>query len=138
MFFPDTPIWRGSTIHPNTAQNWLFVSEDKVRIYLEDYSKAVNTRTAWVAPVTLALTIVGVLLTVSFVDKFGKKASFWEAVFDIAFIATVAWTVVSLFNLVRYWRAASVDHLIDKIKSSQPTEKSYLDRLSEWLVETTR
>jgi hypothetical protein len=118
-FFPDVKLWQGSTVHPNTAQNWFFVTEDKVRLYLHDYAHAVNTRSAWIAPLTLTMTIAAVIATVSFVDKFGKSAAFWEALFYIAGGIAVLWTVAAVINVFRYWKDARVDTLINKIKTGQ-------------------
>jgi hypothetical protein len=101
-FSPDVKLFQGSTVHPNTAQDWLFVSEDKVRLYLRDYADAVNKRSGWIAPLTFTVTVAGTIATVSFVEKFGKSSAFWEALFYIALVFGISWTVAALVDVFRY------------------------------------
>jgi hypothetical protein len=115
-FFPDTKLFEGSTIHPNTAQNIIITTEDKIRNYLHEYSKALATRAQWVTPLGLLITIGATLLTANFKDTLGIKADIWAALFLLLLLASGIWLFVSLVRMLVFWKQASIETLIKKIK----------------------
>jgi hypothetical protein len=115
-FFLDTELFKGSTIHPNTAQTIIFTTEDKIRNYLHEYARAGATRTEWIAPLALAIAIGTTLLTSDFKVALGVPKEYWAALFVLAFCGTVVWLVVSLVRLIIFWKRGSIETLINKIK----------------------
>jgi MFS family permease len=116
-FFPDADIWKGSTVYPNTAQIVIITTEDKVRNYLHDYSRAINIRTKWIAPLTLFFAIGGSLLTVSFTEKFGNSAEFWRAIFWVGCVVSAFWFVYEAIRVPLYWKKGDTESLINKLKN---------------------
>jgi hypothetical protein len=115
-FFPDAKLFEGSTVHPNTAQNIIVTTEDKVRVYLYEYARAGGTRTEWRAPLGLAIAIGTTLLTANFGDALGVSAAYWAALFFLGLCGAISWLIVSLIRLAIYWKRGSVETLIKKIK----------------------
>ena len=116
-FFPDADIWKGSTVYPNTAQIVIITTEDKVRNYLHDYSRAINVRTKWIAPLTLFFAVGGTLLTVSFTERFGSSADFWRAIFWIGWFLSGVWLVYETVKIPIYWKKGDTETLINKLKN---------------------
>ena len=115
-FFLDTELFRGSTIHPNTAQIIIFTTEDKIRNYLHEYTRAGATRTEWMAPLALAISIGTTLLTSEFKIALGVPKEYWGALFSLGFCGAVIWLVVSIVRLIIFWKQGSIETLINKIK----------------------
>jgi hypothetical protein len=115
-FFPDAKLFEGSTVHPNTAQNIIITTEDKVRNYLHEYARAGGTRTEWRAPLGITIAISTAFLTAKFNDALGISSAYWEALFSLGLFGAIVWLISSLIRLVMFWKRGSVDTLIKKIK----------------------
>ncbi len=116
VLFPDAKLFEGSTVYPNTAQEILVTTEDKLRNYLHEYAKAVGTRTEWVAPLGLFIALASTLLTAQFQNAVGVSAAFWAALFALGMIGAGIWVIVSVVRLIKYWSRANVESLVKKIK----------------------
>ena len=115
-FFLDMDLFKGTTIHPNTVQTIIVTTEDKIRNYLHDYARAGATRTEWIAPLALAVSLATTLLTSEFKLALGVAKEYWAAIFVLGLCGTLIWLVVSLIRLAVFWKEGSVETLINKIK----------------------
>jgi hypothetical protein len=116
-FKPDPALLEGAKFHDNVTQVYIRTTEDKLRNFLRDFKEAYAKLLSWTVPLSLVLSLGATLLTSSFLDRYGRPASFWEAIFTILFWFSVAWTLFSAGRAVSCWKAASIERLIKKIKN---------------------
>src|SRR5476651_2278123 len=81
-FFLDPKLFEKSTVSANVSQNFIFTTEDKIRNYLHEYVQANALRTNWLAPLGLAVSLGGAILTSNFKNVFGVTAAYWAAFFS--------------------------------------------------------
>ncbi len=82
----------------NLAQEIIITTEDKLRIALMDYAKALKIKTGWVSPVTFFITLLAVLTTATFRDWIFPSAT-WQAIFVLLTIGAGGWIIASLRQL---------------------------------------
>jgi hypothetical protein len=118
-FKPDPSLLQGAKFHDNITQVYIRTTEDKLRNHLRDFKDGQSIITKWSIPLGLVISLGATLLTTTFTDKFDRPASFWEALFTFAFMASAFWLVVSIIKSVCCSSKASIEHLIKKIKNEE-------------------
>ena len=118
-FKPDPSLLEGAEFHDNINQVYIRTTEDKLRNHLRDFKDSQSIITKWSIPLGLVISLGATLLTTTFVDKFDRSASFWEALFTFAFICSAFWLVVSVVKALCCRSKASIEHLIKKIKNDE-------------------
>lgn len=104
-----------SAIHSNTELTIIQVTEDKLRLALNEHLDVVERKTSWQTPVSLVVAIALTLLTADFHDA-GLEKSVWKALFIFCLIASIAWSVWA----ARQARVSiTVDDLIRRIKNQR-------------------
>lgn len=106
-------IARDTKVHINLGQDAIVITEDKVRLVLMTHLRKLETKRRWIAPLGLLVAIVTAFATANFKDAFGLKAATWEAIFILAGVASLIWTVVAIVISIR---APSVDDVVSEMK----------------------
>lgn len=100
-------------IHSNTEQTLISVTEDKLRLILNEYLELIESKKTWLAPFGILLTILVVLTTSEFKDFLISKYT-WQAVFIMTGVLCIIWFIKTLKNILK---SASVDDVVRKIKN---------------------
>jgi len=108
-----------ATPHKNIDQEVIVASEDKVRLYLEDYQKALTSRRDWIAPLTTGASLLMATISVdSFKNKFGFSPDTWTAMVNISLGLSIIWLLIASLNICRNWRKGSTEMLISRLRGS--------------------
>ncbi|MCB5288033.1 MAG: hypothetical protein LHW64_09540 [Candidatus Cloacimonetes bacterium] len=102
-----------TNIHSNTEQTLISVTEDKLRLILNEYLSFVESKKLWIAPLSVLLTIVVVLTTSDFKDFLIPKYT-WQAIFLISAGLCLIWFFMTLKSI---GQSVSVDDVVRKIKN---------------------
>ena len=105
------------TIHSNLDQSVIQITEDRLHLYLIEHLKKIEDSKSWVSPASLLAAILTTFATTTFKDFGGFLATFWEAVFFLAGLATLVWLVRCLFRLSK---APTLNELIESMKPKTP------------------
>jgi Flp pilus assembly protein TadB len=100
----------------NVEQEIITVSADKVRLALNEYLERVESRTAWVAPLGVFVTLLATLLTTRFEDAAGLSKEVWQALFLFFAVASFGWLVRVL---VTRRASMSKEEFIEKLKGHE-------------------
>jgi hypothetical protein len=103
-----------SKFHLNLGQDVIVITEDKLRLSLRDVVDSLGIRRAWIAPMSLLITILLVFATTSF-QQFIFDAATWRAVFILCAAGTFVWSCYSIYKAVGI--SVDIDHVIDGVKS---------------------
>lgn len=103
----------------NVKSDLIEITEDKLENILLKHLKKMGTRTSWLAPLGLFISVMLANISADFSEKYGVPASTWEALFILAAIGSAVWLVVSLIAMCIYWQESSTDYLINQIKASE-------------------
>jgi hypothetical protein len=117
--FAGQLIQQTSKVHFNLEQEFIFTTDDKIRICLTDHLSRMEKRTSWIAPLGVLLAILVVFPTTTF-KSFIVSAETWEAIFIISAILSFVWFIKNL------WQArvsTSMDKVIDDIKRTALTHE---------------
>ena len=98
-----------STAHVNVGQDVIATTEDRIRLCLYKHERGLAARDGWVAPVSLVVTILLVLVTSDFHNFAGLSKETWQAVFLISCGLAVIWSIAAI------WKAFSVRTSVDSI-----------------------
>lgn len=101
-------------VHSNVSAELVEITTEKLELILRQHVECLNGRNAWQAPLGILLTIIVVLSTSTFNNKFGLTADSWVAVFVISLVLSFVWLVWSL-NRLR--TIITVDQLMAKVKN---------------------
>jgi len=102
-------------IHSNLDQEIIEVTEDKMRLVLNDHLKNIEQRKEWIAPLGLLIAIVTTFATSNFKDAF-LSAKTWEAIFIISGLFSVSWLIKALKAL---FNSSTVDDIVAQIKNTK-------------------
>jgi len=103
-----------SKIHGNLSQEVVQITVDKLRLILHIHSDSIERKKGWVAPLSLFLMILVVLLTSKFKDVIWPSAT-WTAIFVIGLGLNFIWLIITS---IKSYRSESIDDLVEKIKDS--------------------
>lgn len=100
-------------IHSNTSTEVIFITEDKLRLKLKDYTHSIERSKDWHVPLAFSLTLSGTLLTSNFKNFLSIEAQLWQFGFSIALAASLVWLLVSVIGA---YRAEKMEDVISSIK----------------------
>ena len=110
----------------NVQTNQITISEDKLRIKLENQIKRVKRGSGSLSYLGLAVTCFGVLVTAELKTVFGITPDMWKAVFFIVAFISFCMFIYRLFNAL--FCKATVDTIVEDIKTVDKDDK----HLSLW------
>ena|ERR1700680_2222085 len=105
-----------SVIHVNVGQQWIIVTEDKIRLGLIDLINAAKNRQAWQTPAAMLLTEIAVFATANFHAAIGVSGDQWQALFGVLLIVTFLWLLTAW---VKGGPGPSANSFIDSLKADQ-------------------
>ncbi len=85
------PCTLPGTVYENLHQDVIHVTADKAHRYLDDWRQRIEAKGSWVAPLSLAASLLVALLTADFKDKFNVPKEYWSALFFVWFVAATLW-----------------------------------------------
>lgn len=97
-----------SNLHPNIVENYVMISESKIRVCLLNNSKNLKERSSWQTPAGIFLTVLIVFLTSEFKSFIFPKET-WQAIFVIGGAWSFVWTIYSFFNRPK---ATTIDEIV--------------------------
>lgn len=121
---PPSTISTGPTpnYYVNTASDVISITEDKLRIKLQDFSGGQKIKSSWLTPFSNLVTLMITLTTTSFNEAFGIKPETLEACVILLTIACICWLFYSLNKLACYfWKNrtnSEIDTFIKEIKGA--------------------
>ena len=115
-------------IYSVTAVDLIFVTDDKVKLWLNEHWKYVEKKYRWIAPLGISVSIVITLSTCSFqIELFGFQSAVWEAIFIIAGILAFFWLIYDLgwiISMVLRKKALNIDDMVHKLKEGSMSLKA--------------
>jgi hypothetical protein len=100
-------------VHNNLDQEIIQITEDRLRLLINEHLEKSGKRWEWKTPLCLFLSVIMAMTTASFKDSLALKAPVWEAIFIIVAALSLAWLLKSIIESVKI---GTVDQLIDVIK----------------------
>jgi hypothetical protein len=100
-------------VHTNLDQEVIQITEDKLRLVLNEHLAHISNRQGWIAPLGLLVAIVTTLVTSTFRDV-GLKSPTWEAIFWLVGVATSVWLIRSSFRALH---APTLDDVVERVKN---------------------
>lgn len=102
------------SIHTNTEQTLINITEDKLRLALLDHLSKVESKKRWHVPLGMLLALIPVLLTSEFKDFAMVDRATWKAFFMLASLGAGIWLISTVWGA---FSSATLDDLIHKIKN---------------------
>jgi hypothetical protein len=109
-----------SSARENAAQDYLWVTRDRVELHLTKHLAHLTTRNAWHAPGALFLTLLITVVTTDPKARFGLTADYWGALFILSTIGAGFWFLWSAIRAV----AAAKHSMADLLDSLFRTRES--------------
>jgi hypothetical protein len=105
---------QSNTVTMNVAQNTLVITEDRLELCLIKSVPHVHVKDCWIAPLLTTVTLAATLATAQFRDLLFSAAT-WQAVFVLALLGSIAWTVHSVGRALH---AIDVKVVLDRLRSA--------------------
>lgn len=106
-------------VHSNLDQEIIQITEDKLRLVLNEHVSHVEQRKSWIAPLGILIAIITAFATSNFKDAFLIKSATWEAIFIITGIISLSYLIICIVTAVK---CPSVQDIVDKIKNRSVKE----------------
>jgi len=101
-------------VYSNVEQQVIQITEDKLRLVLNEHISFLETKSSWISPFGILITLIVVFSTTEFKEAYFSPDT-WKAVFIITTVITTFWLIKSLYKLTQ---ARSVNDIISKIKNN--------------------
>jgi hypothetical protein len=106
-------IIQKATVYLNLSQDYIVITEDKVKLCLIEHLSRMESRKSWIAPLGIVLTLLITFATTTFRDYAGLKAAAWQAIFIVATVLSVAWLLLTVKNALK---SPSVEDVVTVMK----------------------
>jgi len=94
------------------------ISEDKLRLALNDYEKSVQNQHSWLTPLGVFFTLITAIITTDFKDALTLKKDTWEALYYFAAATSLIYSTIyfikSRYGLIK------INDLVEIIKNRKP------------------
>ena len=110
----DSPSITVSAVHNNLDQEIIQVTCDRLKLRLNDYLSHLETRRAWVTPVSVALTTLAALSTAKFDSFLYIEGPVWKAAFLLSFLSSLVYLA---YTLIRMPKRRTIDDLVDGLRN---------------------
>lgn len=111
----------------NTESDEILITDDKLKLKLIKFRDDRRVRTAWIAPFSVALTLIIALTTAEFHETYGLKPDTLKGAAITALICVGVWLLIELIRLGgylwRYWKLSDIDEFIAEIKKEVTAQK---------------
>jgi len=107
---------RQSVIYFNIAQQILVVTEDRLRLGMNNFLRREKKRREWYTPAGMLISEIAASVTSNFHRAAGVSGDQWQAIFYSLIALTLVWLIVTLTKMQR---GLSVDLLIDSFKQCE-------------------
>ena len=94
---------------------------------LHEWKGSIESRNAWIAPISLLVPLILTFVTADFKDAFGIPKSTWQAVFMIGIILAALWSLRELIKLGTRKRNPGVEELIEDLKKGAVVQHTSVD-----------
>jgi hypothetical protein len=101
-------------VHLNFDQNVVIITEDRLELCLRKHLDCIDSRRAWITPVSLLAAFITTLCSSTFHDWFGLNANTWQALFVLLSIVAAIWSVIAIVRAFK--TKSSLRNLLDEIK----------------------
>lgn len=101
-------------VHSNLSQEVIQITDDKLRLVLDDHLRKLEDRRSWIGPFGVFLAVLTVFCSSEFKVAFGVPAAVWQAIFIIVGVVSFMWLINTLIRIIR---SPTTDTLLDKIKN---------------------
>lgn len=118
-----------TAVHFNVAQEFIMITEDKSYRCLHEWKDKIESRNAWIAPVTLLASLVLTFVTATFKDSLGIAKETWQAVFIIGMVLAALWAAKELARVAKRG-ALSIDELIKELKKGAVVQHTSTDGIA--------
>jgi hypothetical protein len=116
-----------TAVHFNVAQEFIMITEDKTYRCLREWKDKIETRKAWIAPVSLLAPLALTFATATFRDAFGISKDTWQALFVLGIIVASLWTVRELVDLAFRKGGRTVEELIQDLKKGAVVQHTAIE-----------
>lgn len=107
-------------IYSNVSSDVIEITHDKLENILLRFYQKHMLRFAWFNPLSILLALGLSISTSDFkASALGLDASTWRSFFMLIMLLSLAWLIISLIQLFRYWDKTSIEYLINRIKNAQ-------------------
>jgi hypothetical protein len=105
-------------VYANTQSNLIEITEDKLKIILIDFIVRVRKSQDWLIPFSIFLTLLITFLTTDFSKDFlAIPKTIWAILFELVFIASIIWLIISLYQSFSNRKSIKIDNLLEIIKN---------------------
>jgi len=101
-------------VHTNLHQVVIQITDDKLRLALEEHLRKREDGKSWMGPFGIFLAVVTSFCTAEFKTAWGIPAPAWQAVFIMVGVASALWCINCL---IRTFRCPTLDDLMRRIKN---------------------
>ncbi|MBN1757120.1 MAG: hypothetical protein JW863_02315 [Chitinispirillaceae bacterium] len=106
----------------NVKSDLIEITEDKIENILIKHLHKMGVRIAWIAPLSLFVSLLIVNTTATFSDSLGLEMAEWQAIFKIGCGAALVWLVVAVVRMLVYWKDSRITTLVARIKNAEDEE----------------
>ena len=121
VFNPQEEIAKQATIHTNLKQDIFFTTKDKLLLMLRSFQDAIEYKQQIATYGSIALTLLITLVTSETKDALGLSADVWKAVFVVAFITSIIFTIRSIYQVITTSKDRDINNICQKIMSGDDT-----------------
>ena len=119
-----------ANIAVNVEENYIFTTEDKVRILYDEYNNARKHSGDFLALLGIFLSLLVSILTCEFKDLPFMSAAVVEAAFNLATIISFFLCVCSGFKWIGARNKLKFDYFIKKLQGEDPDNKTLWHKLT--------
>ncbi len=112
---PQLEMTKQTTVHTNLKQEIVCTTKDKMKLRLQEYRDAVETKQKVATWGGITLSLLLALVTSSPKDAFGLTAEVWSAIFIVTFCLGAGATVISLIKLFLTHKKRDIDGVCQEI-----------------------
>lgn len=105
-----------TAVHFNVAQEFIMITEDKTYRCLREWKDNIETRNAWIAPVSLLIPLILTFVTADFKDSLGISKNTWQAVFLLGIILAAIWAIKEISIVFSRHGSPTLEELIQDLK----------------------
>ena len=103
--------------YSNTDVSLIAITEDKLINILTIHINKMKKSKEWIAAFSFSVSLLLVLLTSKFEEKWGLSGEQWQMVFILLFIVSIFYLVYTGYNCLKH--TVTVDVIVQDIKNEQ-------------------